>query len=115
LQRFRGIDMTVRAIMPGKSNQLFAFSLLVAFPVCLAETARAHSWYEVACCSERDCVPVEDGVVVEKTDGVHVQGFGILSRTDPRLRLSRDDRDHLCVAQAGATKLICVYRKPNGM
>jgi len=113
LQRFRGIDMTVRAIMPGQ--RLFAFSLLLAFPVCLAETARAHSWYEASCCSERDCVPVEDGVVVEKADGVHVQGFGILSRTDPRLRLSRDDRDHLCVAQAGATKLICVYRKPNGM
>jgi hypothetical protein len=43
---------------------------------------------------------------------VHVQGFGILSRSDSRLRTSRDDQDHVC-QQPG--KLLCVYRKPNGM
>jgi hypothetical protein len=101
--------------MPGNGARLLAFSLLAALPICSPEGARAHSWYEAACCSERDCVPVEEGVVVEKADGVHVQGHGILNRMDPRLRMSRDDRDHLCVAPHSSTKLLCVYRKPNGM
>jgi hypothetical protein len=93
-----------------KCLSLWAFSFLAE--VGFLASAQAHSWYEVACCHERDCVPVEDGVVVEKTDGVHVQGFGILSRSDSRLRTSRDDQDHVC-QQPG--KLLCVYRKPNGM
>lgn len=75
--------------------------------------ARGHSFYEPACCSERDCAPVADGVVVEKPDGVHVRGHDVLSRTDPRLRWSRDDRDHLCVSPS--SKLLCVYRRPNGV
>lgn len=77
-----------------------------------ASAAFAHSFYEPACCSDRDCAPVADGVVVEKADGVHVKGWDVLSRTDPRLRWSRDDQDHVC-QQPG--KLLCVYRKPNGM
>jgi hypothetical protein len=85
--------------------------LVLAF-VAWTTPLRAHSWYEAACCSQRDCAPVEDGVVAEKSDGVHVQGHGILSRTDSRLRMSRDDRDHIC-QETG--KLLCVYRKPNGM
>ena len=102
--------------MTGETGRFSAFALcLAALLVCTPEGARAHSWYEAACCSERDCVPVEEGVVVEKTDGVHVQGHGILNRMDPRLRMSRDDRDHLCIAQHSSTKLLCVYRKPNGM
>jgi hypothetical protein len=77
-----------------------------------AGSAGAHAWYEPACCSERDCAAVDDGVVVERVDGVHVKGWGVLSRTDPRLRWSRDDHDHVC---AMPEKLYCVYRKPNGM
>jgi hypothetical protein len=79
--------------------------------IIVAGSACAHSWYEPACCSEGDCVPVDDGVVYEKVDGVHVQGWGVLSRTDPRVRWSRDDHDHVC-AMLG--KRSCVYRKPNG-
>ena len=102
--------------MTGETGRFSAFALcFAAVLLCTAERARAHSWYEVTCCSERDCLPVDDGVVVERADGVHVQGHGTLSRTDPRLRMSRDDRDHLCVSQHAATKLLCVYRKPNGM
>ena len=74
--------------------------------------ARAHSWYEPSCCSGKDCRPVDDGHVVEKADGVHVKGWGVLNRADSRLRWSRDDRDHVCENPA---KLLCVYRKPNGM
>jgi hypothetical protein len=77
-----------------------------------AGPAGAHSWYEPACCSGQDCNAVDEGVVVEMGDGVHVKGWGTLSRSDPRVRWSRDGFDHVC-SMAG--KLYCVYRKPNSM
>jgi hypothetical protein len=86
---------------------LAAIALLVALFV---GAALSHEWYEPACCSGNDCAPVDDGTVVEKSDGVHVQGWGVLNRSDPRVRWSRDDRDHVC---AIAGKLYCVYRNPN--
>lgn len=81
-------------------------------------SAQAHDWYESACCSGQDCKPVPDGVVTEHVDGVHVQGYGVLSESDPRIRWSQDDRDHICAAtnppyyaQGIQQKLRCVYRK----
>ena len=81
--------------------------------VALIGAASAHDQhlYDMACCDRQDCKPVADGVVEEKADGVHIQGHGIVNRLDPRLRTSRDDRDHLCIRGG---KMICVYRKPNG-
>jgi len=79
--------------------------------------AGAHDWYESACCHNKDCKPVPDGVVTETADGVRVEGFGILSESDSRLRWSQDDRDHICAfpqSTFGAPvtkKLQCVYRK----
>ena len=79
---------------------------------------RGHGNYDPACCSDRDCHPVEENVVQERSDGVHVQGHGILSYTDLRLRWSKDDRDHVCEQSTGggvgAKKLFCVYRKTKG-
>jgi hypothetical protein len=68
--------------------------------------------YDNACCSDQHCHPVKDGVVEDKVDGVHVQGFGILSYTDQRLRRSGDNNDHVCTSEG---KLLCVYEKPKGM
>lgn len=60
--------------MSGKGNRLFALGIFAALPVCSVDATRAHSWYAAACCSERDCAPVEDGVVIEKSDGVLAVG-----------------------------------------
>lgn len=78
-----------------------------------ATKAPAHSWYEPSCCSGFDCAPVEDGVVVEnpRTGAVTVLSH-TLDRADPRVRLSRDDQDHVCQSPSG--KLLCVYLKPKG-
>ena len=78
-----------------------------------AHTAPAGWSYDVACCSGHDCAAVEDGVVVEdpRTGYVTVHGQ-MLSPSDPRLRQSLDDRDHVCKTP---TKLNCVYRRPKGM
>ncbi len=86
--------------------------LVLSF-VLIPTFASAHSWYEPSCCSQIDCYPVEDGTVLEKSDGVHVRGFGIMTLGDPRLRWSHDDQDHICSSRAG--KLLCVYRRPKGM
>jgi hypothetical protein len=91
---------------------------LLGYGVLYATQARGHSWYETSCCSGKDCAPVEDGVVTEGPNGVHVQGFGLMSPSDPRIRWSRDDRDHLCVIHGmpnTMSKLRCVYRRPNGV
>lgn len=94
----------------------WVFVLVAAAMLILATltTAGAHSWYEPQCCSSTDCAPVDDGVVEEKSDGIHVKGYGVLSYTDPRIRWSKDDQDHLCTEQYGQHKLLCVYRKPKG-
>lgn len=75
--------------------------------------ARSHNWYELACCSDKDCGPVVEGVVTEDRAGVHVKGHGLMSPSDSRIRWSRDDQDHLCTSPSG--KLLCVYRRPTGM
>ena len=84
---------------------LFVLALLVG-------PAESHSWYESACCGGTDCAPVPDGVVVNTKEGVMVAGFGLLSYTDPRLRWSRDDHDHVCASHDLPPKLHCIYRKP---
>ncbi len=78
----------------------------------LIGSASAHEWYDPNCCAQVHCHPVDDGVVQEKKDGVYVTGYGVLSYTDPRLRWSRDDRDHVCEM---GPKLLCVYRRPKDM
>jgi hypothetical protein len=84
----------------------------------LWNSAKAHDWYEPACCSGSDCKPVSEDDVVERSDGVHVRGWGVLSRSDPRIRTSRDDASHICETQGGvlpySRKLYCVYMRPNG-
>src|SRR5262245_9668074 len=89
-----------------------------------AAPAHAHSWYDRSCCSDQDCHPVPDGSVTETKDGVVVKGWGIMSETDPRLRWSQDDQDHLCESKPGPAalgkwastpKLLCVYRKRKDM
>lgn len=77
----------------------------------LSTAAMGHGFYEPQCCSDQDCKPVHDSDVVEKPDGVHVRGWGVLHRTDPRIRTSRDDASHICEMPH---KLFCVYMKPNG-
>jgi hypothetical protein len=99
----------MRDLHPG---HVFVFiGVLVVILVLYNAAAKSHEWYEPACCSGLDCKPVHDADVVEIPDGVHVRGWGILSRTDPRIRTSRDDASHICQMPG---KLYCVYMKPNG-
>lgn len=98
---------------------VLSIALLFLF-LTAAKPARAHEWYEAACCSGQDCKPVPDGTVTETDHGVEIKGWGVISETDPRIRWSQDDQDHLCVRPPGPAfygnfaakpKLMCVYRK----
>jgi hypothetical protein len=76
----------------------------------------AHSWYDPACCSEKDCRPVDDEVVIDDDGSPHleVKGHGYISKSDPRVRTSKDGQAHICEAPKyeGGVKLLCIYRKP---
>jgi hypothetical protein len=77
-----------------------------------------HDWYEQSCCSNTHCHPVPDGTVTNTGAGVFVKGYGLLSYTDPRLRWSQNNSDHLCElpqtlgeSESREMKLLCVYRR----
>jgi hypothetical protein len=100
-------------------GHIFVFiGALLIILVLYNAVAKAHDWYEPQCCSGSDCKPVHDDDVAERPDGVHVRGWGVLSRTDPRIRTSRDDASHICETPGGiltsSRKLYCVYLKPSG-
>lgn len=93
-------------------------ALIVIILVIWVSIAKAHEWYDSDCCSGKDCDPVPDGTVVETGQGVVVKGFETIQEGDTRLRWSKDERDHICVAKAPyyysqgvQQKLRCVYRK----
>lgn len=82
---------------------------LIVAVFAFAGPASSHSWYESACCGGNDCQPVADEAVINAKEGVQVEGFGLLSYSDSRLRWSRDNANHIC---AQGPKLNCVYRRP---
>lgn len=74
--------------------------------------ASAHSFYDAACCSNRDCEPISFDSVTESAEGwtVHYQskqGFPVMAFT-PRgkERHSQDGRFHGC---ATSTRFLCLY------
>jgi hypothetical protein len=89
----------------------------IAFFACLGllgvKVAMAHSWYDAACCSEKDCAPIPDSDVADLGAG----GFYIHSRKEhialKDTRQGKDENYHLCVNQATNARL-CFYRKFNG-
>lgn len=90
----------------------------------------AHSWYDPACCSDRDCAPVhhsritltDAGVRVQLDPGDHPFVYSsldvVIPYDDPRVRNSQDVDHHACVAPALADpsaetvtepRVLCVY------
>ena len=74
--------------------------------------AAAHSWYEPACCSNRDCEPISFDSVTESAEGwtVHYQskqGFPVMAfMPRGKERHSQDGRFHGC---ATSTRFLCLY------
>lgn len=87
---------------------LLALALLFA----TATVAHSHSWYEPACCSDRDCEPISFDSVTESAEGwtVHYQskqGFPVMAfMPRGKERHSQDGRFHGC---ATSTRFLCLY------
>lgn len=94
---------------------LIIFAALVCL-FAMANLAMAHSWYEPACCSGRDCEPISFDSVTETEAGYEVayfskQGFpvhGFMPRE--KVRHSQDGRFHGC---ATSTRFLCLYVPSN--
>lgn len=88
----------------------FAATLLLVLAFC--GSAIAHSWYDPACCSVRDCEPLPDGAVTQTKDGYHVTYTGGLGfKVDvvvpyDKARPSRDEKFHGC---ASVDRFLCLY------
>ena len=89
-----------------------------------APCAHAHSWYDAACCSGRDCAPISVDAVGFDSNGDYVVTIEagthplveqtqtwVWPRTDARM--SRDGSWHGCVSllkdAAGHQRLLCLY------
>ena len=73
-----------------------------------------HDWYEQSCCGNTHCHPVPDGTVVNLATGLYIKGHGVIAYSDPRIRWSQDEKDHVCELKDfsdGHLKLLCVYRR----
>jgi hypothetical protein len=105
---------------------LAGFALAI---IAFAAMARAHTaptgWaYDVECCHVHDCAPVPDRAVREATGGYSVRLLpgdhplvttplaAFLAHGSPALRVSGDDRRHVCVSQG---RILCVYIPPGGV
>ena len=96
--------------------------IVVAFHVT---PAFAHSWYDGACCSDKDCAPIPREYVTERKDGyeVHIPAGGhplvdepldaFVPYGDSKDRRSHDANFHGCIS-AYSGKLICLYSPVNG-
>ena len=110
------------------ARALLAMLLAVAV-AALAAAALAHQspsgWeYDLACCSVHDCAPVPETAVREATGGYSVRLVpgdhplvtsplaAFVAHGSPALRVSGDDRRHVCVSHG---RVLCVYVPPGGV
>ena len=86
----------------------------MSMTLCVASAHEAPSgwFYDAACCSNKDCAPIDDAEV-EESDA----GFFLKTRQEfvPRekTKQGRDENFHLCVNQFNGS-LLCFYRKFSG-
>lgn len=91
---------------------LFALFLLFA----VAPVVEAHSWYDTACCSSRDCEQLPDTAVTIERGGYHVRYVGSLGfHVDvlvpfDKAKPSRDEHYHGC---ASIDRFLCLYAPVN--
>jgi hypothetical protein len=94
------------------SGAVFSACLLGAFGGQAAPAA-AHGWYDIACCSDRDCEPLPIDAVVETATGYEVTFYSARLRflvqgyvPRERIKISQDGSFHVC---ANPTRIICLY------
>lgn len=100
-------------ILMGLSAALIA-AVLIIWSV---QKARAHSFYEMRCCSgSLDCRPVPDGAISETPTGYRINATGeVVPYNDTRIRQSPDQQFHWCsVAGEPDSRTLCIYSPGRG-
>ena len=90
---------------------LWIAMIAVAMLLHAYSAARAHSWYPVECCSDRDCYPLPDGTVKEVKGGYQLIESGEFIPS-AETRDGRDDHFHICRWPDG--RRICFFRPYSG-
>lgn len=89
------------------------FGAFVVGWVILATKARAHSFYSIICCSNKDCAPVPDGTIKASAMGWVVPGYGTIPFNSSKIQESPDGHFHMCVLPSHKTDpLRCLYIPP---
>lgn len=72
-----------------------------------------HEWFDRACCSDRDCKPIDETSIQETPAGYLVKQSGeTIPYADKRIKFSPDGRFYRCAAVPSHT--ICLYTPPRG-
>lgn len=102
-----------------RDNSAIWFVVVVAVLIAAAAgllasavTAKAHSFYDLSCCSENDCKPLPDGSVKITQSGYLWDGE-TFPFNDKRVKYSPDGKYHGCALQYTGSKL-CLYVPPQG-
>ncbi len=89
------------------------WSLAVALLIMCPTTSFAHSWYPIACCSDRDCHPLSEAngqTVEESPAGWKLWDGRIIARG--AAKVSPDQQFHLC--ETPSKSIICFFAPPGG-
>jgi len=70
------------------------FVMLIAGITLLPTSAKAHSWYDHDCCSDKDCAPVNE--IKEGPGGYTLPNGDLMKYGDGRIRQSVDNQFHWC-------------------
>ncbi len=88
-------------------------SMVTGAVVLLLSSAgsRAHDWYPISCCSEKDCRPLTEAKgesVLESTAGWELWDGRIIARN--AAKVSPDGKFHLC--ENADKRILCFFAPP---
>ena len=88
---------------------------IIAFVLLSPQSAKAHDWYSSACCSSKDCHPVDScSEITESADGGADWNGYHFAKT--QIKPSEDNKCHVCIhdygpawGSNGGKMPMCVY------
>lgn len=94
-----------------------AVSWLVGYLV--VSPALSHDFYDIECCSDKDCTPIAHTAVSATPEGWYIAETGetVRYKEDKRLKQSPDGNFHWCARPPGymrSLRTICLYVPPMG-
>lgn len=93
-------------------NAFVAAMLSAVFLLVMTFLAKAHSWYPIECCHDKDCAPHPTADVQESPDGYLLKSTNeFIARKG--VRYSPDSRFHICRNEY-TQKIICFFVPSNG-